>query len=172
MGFTEASLATNYIIKAANEFQQSQAFKAQAQATGMVGEAQARLMENQASLNDAIAMDNDRMRRRNARNELSAVRVDNAASNLMSDGTGLSREIDMATRLEREINTQTDAALRQGHNLRSQAAYTRWDAGIQAQNLRRQAHGNKMSALGNLVGAVATIGVGAYSQSTSTKKKS
>lgn len=171
MGFTVATLATTYLLKAASDYQQAQAYKAQANATGKAGEAQAQIMQQQAALSDAVAMDNDHMRRRNARNELSAVRVDNAASNLLSDGTGLSREIDMATRLEHEINSQTDAALRQGHDLRTQAAYTRWDAGVQAQNLRRQAHGSKVSAVGNLAGTAAMFGVAAYESSKSTNKK-
>lgn len=163
MGFT--ATAITLLLQAANQYQQSQAYKAQANATAQTGEAQARLLEKQAAQNNAIAMENDRMKRRNARNELSAVRLDNAASNLLSDGTALSREIDMATRLEHEINVQTDAALRQGSDLRNQASYTRWDADIQSHNLRRKARSSNVSALGSLIGSFASIGAGLYQAS-------
>lgn len=158
MGFY--ATAAQMVIQAANDYQQSRAYKAQAHATGLAGEAQARILESQAARGKVIAMENDRMQRRNARSELSAVRADNAASNLLSDGTGFTRELDMATRLEHEINSQTDAALRQSSDLSNQAAYTRWDAGVQAQNLRRKARGSNLSALGNLVGSMAQIGFG------------
>ncbi len=152
------SAVTKPIMKAAGNYQQANAYKAQAKATAQAGEAQARLMERDAAANDAIALQNNRMQQRNAQSEVSTVRADNADSNLISDGTGLNREIDMASRLQHEINIQTNDALRQSSNLRNQAAFTRWDANQQASNLKRSAHGYNVSAIGNLALATAKIG--------------
>ncbi len=149
---------TKPITDAAGNLQQAYAYKAQAKATAQAGDAQARFMERDAAANDAVAMQNNRMMQRNSRSELSTVRTDNADSNLVSDGTGLSREIDMASRLQHEIDIQTNDALRQSSNMRTQAAYTRWDANQQASNLKRLAHGSNMSAIGNLALATAKIG--------------
>lgn len=154
--------ATKLTMDALADYQQAGAYKAQARATAQTGDVQARLMERDAVANDAIAMQNNRMQRRNAQSELAAVRSDNAVSNLISDGTGLEREMDMASRLEREINIRTDDALRQSSNMRNQAAYTRWDADLQASVLKRKAYGSKMSAIGNLVSASVELGKGAW----------
>lgn len=171
MGFATIAAAVTSAFKAYGDYQQAGALKAQAKMTSQAGDAQAKLMERDAAANDAVALQNDRMQRRNARSELAAVRADNAVSNLMSDGTGLERETDMATRLEREINVQTDDALRRSSNMRAQAAYTRWDSDLTASSLRRQAHGSNISALGNLAGSLITLGGGMYDQSKANAAK-
>lgn len=164
MGFATIASAVTSAFKAYGDYHQAGALKAQARATSQAGEAQAKLMERDAAANDAVALQNDRMQRRNARSELATVRTDNAVSNLAADGTGLEREMDMATRLEREINVQTDDALRRSSNMRAQAAYTRWDSDMMASSLRRQAHGSNVSALGNLASAVIALGGGAWDE--------
>lgn len=162
MGFATIASAVTSAFRAYGDYQQAGALKAQAKVTSQAGDAQAKLLERDAAANDAVALQNDRMQRRNARSELAAVRADNAVSNLVADGTGLEREIDMATRLEREINVQTDDALRRSSNMRTQAAYTRWDSDMMASSLRRQAHGSNISALGNLASSLITLGGGAW----------
>ncbi len=163
--------ATNFVVGAVDHYQRARSYQAEASATKQAGEAQARFMERDAAVNDAIALQNNRMMRRNAQSEQAAVRADNAVANLVADGTGLNREMDMAARLEHEINIQTDDALRQSSNMRNQAALTRWNTDVQAINLKRKASGSNMSALGNLAGAAAALGAGAWDYNWGAEKK-
>lgn len=134
---------------------ESQAQKQQGKAMLKAADAQEKLAERQASSIAHTAMSNRIRGERNADSELGMAVADAGASNLLREGSTLRRETDLATRLQDDIANQANAALEQGNNLRTQAAYTGWDMRNQAANLKRQSKGTLISAAGSLFGNLA-----------------
>lgn len=151
MGFETAaliSMASTGVSKAAQAYQeheQSRAYRKAARATEQVSEAQAAAMTR-------TALDNSRREQRNAQMQMARARADAGASNLLAAGSAAQRELDLATRLEDEINNRTDAALDEASRIRRQGIFDSW-------NLRQQSRNAHNSMLGSALEA----GVGLFS---------
>lgn len=180
MGFDPITIggvlaAASSAVNAVGSYAQGRAYKAQSNATLQATETQAKLQEQEADANKKRALTNSRMMHRNANSEMASVVADNAASNLVNDGTALQRSLDTAGRLEREINIQTDQLLERSDQLRKQAALTRWNGQLQAISLKTAAKGAYIGAVGSLLGgfsqAAGTFGK-AQSNSSSSAQES
>lgn len=153
MGFTTSSiisavaLAAGKAIEAHGERQQSkQLRRAAAQ--------QQALANHQAETMTDIALENQRRSQKNARMRMAAVKADAAASNLLSSGTTLQREVDMATRLEDEINNATAGALAEANNIRTQGALTSWNTRMQASAAKNRSLAAGIGGVGSVLGVL------------------
>lgn len=163
MGFTTTAILTTAAavagkaIQAKAEYDQGKALKSAA-------DLQQRLNEQRAQDMTDTALDNQRRSQRNAHMELARARGDAARSNLAVDGSTLTRETDLATRLEDDINNRTNAALQEVNTLRSQSALDNWD-------LRNQARQSRIRSLGTAIGAAGSIFSGINSARNGTSAK-
>lgn len=166
MGFETAALiglaatAAAKTAQAIGEHEQSKAYRRAAQVTEQNAKKRADSITN-------TAMENQRREQRNARMQIARARADAAASNLLSSGSVSEREKDLASRLEDEINSRTDAAL-------EEAARTQQQGILDAWNLRQQARNAHNSMLGSALEAVAGLasaGVKSYTGSSGTPAK-
>lgn len=152
MGFETAaliSMASTGVSKAAQAYQeheQSRDFRKAARATEQVSAAQSDAMAR-------TAMDNSRREQRNAQMQMARARADAGASNLLSAGSAAQRELDLATRLEDEINNRTDAALEEASRIRRQGQLDAWNLRRQSRNARNNMLGSALEAGVNLLGA-------------------
>ena len=143
---TAAALAGK-AVQAKAEYDQGRALK-------QAADLQLHLNERRARDITATALDNRRRGQRNARAELALARADGARSNLASDGSALTRETDLATRLEDDINNRTNAALQEVNTLRSQSALDNWDLRNQARQSRIRSLGSGLAAAGSLFSGI------------------
>lgn len=176
MGFDPITIggvlaAASSAANAVGSYAQGRAYKAQSKATYQAAETQAKLQEQEADANKNRALSNSRMMHRNANTEMASVLADNAASNLINDGTALQRSLDTAGRLEREINVQTDQLLERSDQLRKQAALTRWNGQLQASSLKTAAKGAYIGAVGSLLGGFSQA-AGAFGKAQSSSSPS
>ena len=163
MGFTTTAILTTAAavagkaIQAKAEYDQGKALKSAA-------DLQQRLNEQRAQAMADTALDNQRRSQRNAHLEIARARGDAARSNLAADGSTLTRETDLASRLEDDINNRTNAALQEVNTLRSQSALDNWD-------LRNQARQSRIRSLGSAIGAAGSIfsGINSIRNGTSAK---
>lgn len=163
MGFTTTAILTTAAavagkaIQAKAEYDQGKALKSAA-------DLQQRLNEQRAQDMTDTALDNQRRSQRNAHMEIARARGDAARSNLAADGSSLTRETDLASRLEDDINNRTNAALQEVNTLRSQSALDNWD-------LRNQARQSRIRSLGSAIGAAGSIfsGINSIRNGTSAK---
>ncbi len=116
---------------------------------------QERLARRKAAAIEATAAANQSRGSRNALAELSRVRVDAAASNTVQEGSTYQRGVDMATRLQDEINAAANEQLERANSMRSQAAYDAWDLRNQANRSRVQGKAALVSGVGSLFSGVA-----------------
>lgn len=129
MGF--ATLATTAASVAANALPnvlQAYALNKQSKSYNSIAEEQERLSNRQADLMEDAAVANQQRAARNATAQLAMARADAAASGLAAEGSARTRELDLATRLQDEINNQTDAALDEADHTRKQGAVHAWHA--------------------------------------------
>lgn len=141
-----AATAAAKTAQAVQEHEQGKAYRRAAQATEQNA-------KNRADSIAATAMENQRREQRNAQMQMARARADAAASNLLSAGSIAARETDLATRLEDEINSRTDAAL-------DEATRTRQQGRLDAWNLRQQARNAHNGMLGTALEAVAGVASG------------
>lgn len=166
MGFETAALismaatAASKAVQAEQEHQQSKAFRRAAQATEQNAAARAAATTN-------IALENQRREQRNAQMQMARARNDAAASNLLSAGSAATRELDLATRLEDEINSRTDAALEEAGRIRQQGQLDAWNLRQQSRNAHNSMLGSALEAAVNLGG----VGLTAYNGLTTPAKK-
>ncbi len=153
MGFSTAlSTSANVIpsiFDAIGAFGQS---KAQRKAAAE----QKRLAAQQAAAIQGIASQNQMRGARNAHAREAQARVDAAVSNTMQDGSTYRRGVDLATRLQDEINAQANEQLNRADSIRRQGAYDAWDLRNQAKQSRFSGIGAAASGVGSLFGALAT----------------
>ncbi len=119
-------------------------------------DAQWQLAGQQASAIEGIARTNQARGSRNAHMEQGRVRVDAAASNTAQEGSTYRRGVDMATRLQDDINAAANEQLERANQMRRQAAYDAWNTRNQAKQSRMSGIGAIASGLGSLIGGVAT----------------
>lgn len=152
MGFETAALVTMAASAAAKtaqaigEHEQSRAYRRAAKTT----EENAR---NRAADITDTAMENQRREQRNARMQLARARADAGASNLLSAGSVSKREMDLATRLEDEINSRTDAALEEASRTWQQGRLDAWNLRQQSRNAHNSMLGSALESAVNILGA-------------------
>lgn len=163
MGFETAALVSMAATAAAKtaqaigEHEQGKAYRRAAQATEQNAKQRADSIAN-------TAMENQRREQRNAQMQLSRARADAGASNLLSAGSVEMREKDLATRLEDEINSRTDAALEEATRTRQQGRLDAWNLRQQARNAHNSMLGSALEAAVNLAG----VGMKGYNQFSSS----
>lgn len=145
--------------QAYQEHEQSRAYRKAARATETVA-------NTQADAQTRTALDNSRREQRNAQMQMARARADAAASNILSSGTALQRELDLATRLEDEINNRTDAALEDASRIRRQGQLDAWNLRQQSRNAHNNMLASALEGGVNLLGA----GWGSHQQGNSGKK--
>ena len=129
MGFT--TLTTAAVSAAANALPhalQAYALNKQSKSYNSIAEEQERLSNRQANRMEDTAVANQQRASRNAAAQLAMARADAAVSNLATEGSAHTREQDLATRLQDEINHQADAALDEADHTRKQGAIHAWHA--------------------------------------------
>lgn len=156
MGFTTttilstAAAAVGKAIQAKAEHDQGKALK-------QAAEAQRQITERQADSMTGTALENYRRGQRNANMELARARGDAARSNLATEGSALTRESDLATRLEDDITNRTNAALQEVNTMRRQATLENWDMQNQARQSRIRSLGTALGAAGSIFNGVNTL---------------
>ncbi|MBQ8377347.1 MAG: hypothetical protein IJX33_09915 [Akkermansia sp.] len=147
---TTASSVAGKALEASAERQQARAFNAAA-------DERRRLAENQAGAITHTALENSRREQRNAQMQLASARADAAASGILTSGTAATRERDLATRLEDDINNRTNAALQEANTIRSQGAYDALDLKTQASQARLRSKGAWLGAAGGLFRGLSSV---------------
>ena len=158
MGFTTAATILTTAATVAGKAMEASAERRQAREFNAAAEERRRLAENQAGAITRTAMENNRREQRNAQAALGAARADAAASGLSGSGTAAVRELDLATRLEDDINNRTNAALQEANTIRSQGAYDANDLQIQSSQARLRSKGAWLGAAGGLFRGLSSVG--------------
>ncbi len=125
----------------------AQSNKQSAKATMQLGQYNAALLENEANQLQEASRENIIRMRKNAREELNVAELDAAKNNIMRTGSGIEREMTLATKLESAIQDQAYQSLQQVNSLRNQAAKQKWEAQLQAQQLKQNAKRSLFSGL-------------------------
>ena len=157
MGFPTVATILTTAATVAGKAVEASAERKQARALEAAAEERRRLAENQAGAISRTAMENQRREQRNARMQLATARADSAASNLLTSGTSSVRELDLATRLEDDINNRTNAALQAANTIRSQGAYDAMDLRTQASQARMRGKGAWLGAAGGLFRGLSSV---------------
>ncbi len=97
----------------------------------------------------ATASANQMRGSRNAAAQLAHARVDAAVSNTVQEGSTYMRGVDLATRLQDEINANANEQLQRANSVRQQGALDAWD-------LRNQAKQSRLQGIGSLFSAAAS----------------
>ena len=128
MGFTTLTTAAVTAANALPHALQAYALNKQSKSYNSIAEEQEKLSNRQANRMENAAVANQQRAASNASAQLSMVRADAAVSNLATEGSAHTRELDLATRLQDEINNQADAALDEADHTRKQGAIHAWHA--------------------------------------------
>ncbi len=159
MGFTSVATVAGTVAATAaavlpKVFEAEAAFE-QSRSLRAAADEQQRLAERQAAAIEATASANQMRGSRNAIAELGRARVDAAVSNIAQDGSTYQRGVDLATRLQDEINATANEQLARANSMRSQAAYDAWDLRNQAKQSRAVGVGAVASGVGSLFSGIA-----------------
>ena len=149
MGFTTTTILAT-AASAAGKAIQAKAEHDQGKALEKAADVQQQFTERQADAMTNTALENHRRGQRNAETEVARARGDAARSNLAAEGSALTRETDLATRLEDDITNRTNAALQEVNTLRQQSVLENWD-------MKNQALQSRVRSLGSALSATATI---------------
>jgi len=153
MGFTTiattAAAAVPQALRAYSSYQQGKKLQKTAAAQQQLADRQAAAMQDTAAANQSRAA-------RNAVARLAQAGADAAASNLVADGSVAVREQDLATRLQDEISAHANAALNQADEVQQQGRLQAWQTRGAAAQSRLHALGGAASAVGSLLGGVAS----------------
>lgn len=157
MGFTTAVTLMSTAAAVAGKAVEASAERKQARDMQAAAEERRRLAEQQAGAVSRTAVENQRRELRNAQMELSSARADAAASNISGSGTAETRELDLATRLEDDINNRTNAALQEADTIRTQGEYDARDLETQASQARLSSKGAWLGAAGGLFRGLSSV---------------
>ncbi len=159
MGFpTIATIAATAVTTAAAvapKIYEAKAAAKQAQALDQAADTQQKLADQQAAVVENTAMENQRRGNRNALAELASARVDAAASNTAQEGSTYVRGVDLATRLQDEINSAANEQLARADQIRRQGAYDAQDTRNQATQSRATRKAATVSGVGALFSGIA-----------------
>lgn len=156
MGFTTLAAVTAATAAAVPRIMESRAYKQESRNLSKAAQMQERLSTEQSEAMIATAMRNARAESRNANDQMAHAIADAGVSNLAEEGSVITRERDLATRLQDDINLRTDSALQDANNTRKQGAYDAWNTRLSAQRARSMARGSLISGVGSLVGGLAS----------------
>lgn len=157
MGFTTAATILTTAATVAGKAVEASAERRQAREFNAAAAERRRLAENHAGVITRTALENNRREQRNAEMHLATARADAAASNIASSGTATVRERDLATRLQDDINTRTNAALQEANTARTQGEYDALDLRAQSSQARLRGKGAWLGAAGGLFRGLGSI---------------
>ena len=157
MGFTTAATILTTAATVAGKAMEASAERKQARESKAAAEERRRLAENQAGAITRTATENNRREQRNAQSALASARADAAASGISGSGTATVRELDLATRLEDDINNRTNAALQEANTICSQGAYDSNDLQVQSSQARLRSQGAWLGAAGGLFRGLSSV---------------
>lgn len=157
MGFTTAVTLLSTAATVAGKAVEASSERKQAREYNAAAEERRRLADNQAAVVTRTALENRRREQRNAQAQLATAGADAAASNLQAGGTSTVRELDLATRLEDDINNSTNAALQEANTLRSQGAYDAHDLQMHARQARLRSQGAWLGASAGLFRGLGSV---------------
>lgn len=168
MGFTTVVTLLSTAATVAGKAVEASAQRKQEREYNAAAEERRRLAEAQAAVITRTALENRRREQRNAQAQLATAAADAAASNLLSGGTSTVRELDLATRLEDDINNSTSAALHEANTIRSQGAYDAHDLQMHARQARLRSQGAWLGASAGLFHGLSSV-VGDEGQNQTTR---
>ena len=157
MGFPAVLTLMSTAATVAGKAVEASAERKQAQAMNAAAAERRRIAGNQAAAITRTAMENQRREQRNARMQLAAARTDAAASNITASGTDTMRTLDLATRLEDDINNRTNAALQEADTIRTQGHYDALDLNTQSSQARMRSGGAWLGAAGGLFRGLSSV---------------
>lgn len=149
---------------------EAQAERKQAEEMEKAAAERLRIAGNQADVITRTAMENQRREQRNAQMQMASARADAAASNISASGTAEVRHLDLATRLEDDINNRTNAALQEANTTLTQGAYDARDLQMQASQARLRSKGAWLGAAGGLFRGLSSVDWNAGSSGSSGSK--
>ncbi len=155
MGFSTVATVATTAAAVLPKVMEASAAREQAKGLNRAAAEQERLAARQAAAMEGTASRNQMRAARNAVAELGHVRVDAAVSNTAQEGSTYSRGVDMATRLQDEINASANEQLERANSMRSQAAYDAWDLRNQARRSKMQGRAALVSGVGSLFSGIA-----------------
>ncbi len=156
MGFpTVATIAATAAAVVPKIFEAKASFE-QSEDQSQAADEQQYLANQQAEAYEETASANQRRGSRNAIAELAKNRVDAAASNTAQEGSTYLRGVDLATRLQDEIDANANELLTRANTIRRQGAYDAWDLRNQAKQSYTSGVGSAVSGVGSLFSSIAT----------------
>lgn len=170
MGFTTAVTLMSTAAAVAGKAVEAQAERKQAEEMEKAAAERLRIAGNQAGVITRTAMENQRREQRNAQMQMASARADAAASNISASGTAEVRHLDLATRLEDDINNRTNAALQEANTTLTQGAYDARDLQMQASQARLRSKGAWLGAAGGLFRGLSSVDWNAGSSGSSGSK--
>lgn len=153
MGFTTTSII-GAVALAAGKAIEAHGARQQSKELSKAAAQQQAIADNQADAITNTALENHRRNQKNARARMAAAKADAASSNVLSTGTILQRELDMATRLEDEINNSTNAALAEANTTRTQGTLTSWNTRMQAKAAKNRSLAAGIGGVGSVLGVL------------------
>lgn len=163
MGFTTLAATAAATAAALPRVMEYRAYKQESKNLSGAADAQERLAKEQSENMINTAMRNMRAESRNANEQMSRAVADAGVSNLAEEGSVATRETDLATRLQDEINLRTTSALQEANTTRQQGIYDAWNTRLAAQRAKSMSRASLISGVGSLVGS---LGVGLASGSS------
>lgn len=170
MGFPTAVTLMSTAAAVAGKAVEAQAERKQAEEMEKAAAERLRIAGNQAGVITRTAMENQRREQRNAQMQMASARADAAASNISASGTAEVRHLDLATRLEDDINNRTNAALQEANTTLTQGAYDARDLQMQASQARLRSKGAWLGAAGGLFRGLSSVDWNAGSSGSSGSK--
>lgn len=171
MGFSTLAAATAATATVLPRLYESKAYKQESNNLNAAAATQERLSQAQSEAMINTALRNARAESRNANEQLGHAYADAGASNLAQEGSVVTREADLATRLQDDINLRTAAALEEADTTRRQGAYNAWNTRLAAQRSKSMARGSLISGIGSLVGGLGVGLAGVAGGSSSSAKR-
>lgn len=156
MGFTTLATAAAATAAALPRMMEAQAYRQESKNLAQAADTQQNLANRQSDNMIATALRNMRAESRNANEALSHAYADAGASNLAEEGSVTTRERDLATRLQDEINLHATSALQEANNTRTQGAYEAWNTRLASQRSRAMARASAFSGIGSLIGGLSS----------------
>ncbi len=155
MGFSTVATVATTAAAVVPKLIEADAASQQAKQQRLAAAEQARVAGAQADAIESTVNANQSRGSRNALATQGRARVDAAASNTAQEGSTYRRGLDLATRLQDEINATANEQLMRANSIRSQATYDAWDMRNQSRQSRAHAIGTAASGVGSLFSGIA-----------------
>lgn len=152
MGFSTLATTVAATAAALPKALEAYAYRQEGKNLSRAANVQEKLSIDQSENMIATALRNMRAESRNANDSMAHAYADAGASNLAEDGSVSTREKDLASRLQDEINLHADAALQEANTTRKQGAYEAWNTRMQARRAKSMARSSLISGLSSFAG--------------------